>query len=194
MNQPFSTLPEISLAIGNKREQQTKNQLLRLFEQYPLNKWLYTEQVRIEQGVIPHSHPILTLSTHDMDDAELLLGTYIHEQIHWFCVLTEKIESTNRAMEEFLYLYPSLPVGYPLGCNSEFSNYLHIIVNELEYQGLIELLGAERAKTAFERKAYYLKIHELVVREHEQIAAILARYNLILPEMPPKEKIFVDVS
>lgn len=194
MNQPRSTLPTITLVIGNQREQQTKNQLLHLFEQYQLDKWLYTEQVRIEQGAIPHSHPILTLNTLNTDDVALLLGTYIHEQIHWFCVLTEKIEATEQAIKEFRLLYPSLPVGYPLGCDSEFSNYLHIIVNELEYQGLIELLGAEKARAAFERKAYYVKIYELVVREHEQIAAMLTHYDLILPEMPPKEKVFVEVS
>ncbi len=51
-----------------------------------------------------------------------------------------------------------------------------------------------KTRMAFERKAYYLKIHELVVREHEQIAAMLARYDLILPDMPPKEKVFVEVS
>lgn len=63
MGQAHSRVPEITLVNGTPREQQTKDQLLQLLEQYSLDKWLYTEQVQIKERTIPHSHPILTLNT-----------------------------------------------------------------------------------------------------------------------------------
>ncbi|HYX49972.1 MAG TPA: hypothetical protein VE843_09545, partial [Ktedonobacteraceae bacterium] len=61
--EPLSTLPEIVLVKVTEREWKTQEMLLSLFERYALDKWRYTEKVRIEQGVISHSHPVLTLNT-----------------------------------------------------------------------------------------------------------------------------------
>src|SRR5215472_9783943 len=134
--EPLSTLPEIALVKGTERERKTQEMLLSLFERYALDKWRYTEKVRIEGRVIPHSHPVLTLNTRHIDDEELLLGTYIHEQLHWFLVLVEKFGNGKRAAKVFREMYPDLPVKLPEGCGSEASNYLHVMVNYLEYCGL----------------------------------------------------------
>jgi hypothetical protein len=37
--------------------------LERLLKQYDLSKWIFTRKVIIDQGEIPHSHPVLTLHT-----------------------------------------------------------------------------------------------------------------------------------
>ena len=39
---------------------------------------------RIETGVIPHSHPVLTLNTQYIDRDTLQIATFVHEQLHWF--------------------------------------------------------------------------------------------------------------
>src|SRR5262245_43386378 len=75
---------EISLKRGSQGEAQTKAQLERLLKFYDLSKWIFTRSVVIDEKSIPHSHPILTLHTRHLKDDELLLSTFVHEQIHWF--------------------------------------------------------------------------------------------------------------
>ncbi len=192
MSQPHSRMPEITLVNGTPREQQTRDQLVHVLEQYPLDKWLYTEQIQIDRNAIPHSHPILTLHTKHLDDAQQLISTYIHEQIHWFLTLVEHFEDGGKAMNTFRQIYPQLPIGIPDGCGDEFSNYLHIPVNYLEYRGLIELFGDEIARQILERKDYYKKIYALVLDETGRIGDFIKRYGQLLPERPPEPKEFIQ--
>src|SRR4051812_30597332 len=74
---------DISLAHGSKAEQQTKEQLQRLLGAYDLSKWIFTKSIIIDEQSIPHSHPTLTLHTRHLKDDELLLSTFVHEQLHW---------------------------------------------------------------------------------------------------------------
>ena len=67
---------EISLKNKDQREEQTKQQLERLLSTYDLSKWIFTRKILIESRVIPHSHPVLTLSTRHLKDDELLLATF----------------------------------------------------------------------------------------------------------------------
>ncbi|MGH2511028.1 MAG: hypothetical protein ACRDHZ_27005 [Ktedonobacteraceae bacterium] len=123
-----------------------------------------------------------------------LIATYIHEQLHWFCLLVEKAESSYAAIDVFRQMYPLLPIGFPDGCKSELSNYLHVQVNYLEYLGLIELFGPEVARQIIERKTYYRKIYELVLGEAERIGEVMAHHGLILPERPPEPREFIEVA
>jgi len=193
MNQPLSIPPEIILVKSIEKEQQVREQLLSLFERYPLDKWRYTAKVQIEEGAIPRSHPVLTLGAQHVNDPGQLLGTYIHEQLHWFLMLAEKFEGAKRARDEFRRMYPVLPVKLPGGCGSAFSNYLHIQVNFLEYLGLIELLGAGEARSVLERiTTHYTKIYALVLQDNERIGEVMTRHNLIPVDSPPQTKSFID--
>src|SRR5262245_46924394 len=75
---------EIALKRGSKGELQTRDQLQRLVKTYDLAKWTFTKSILIDEEAIPHSHPILTLSTRHLKDDELLLSTFVHEQFHWW--------------------------------------------------------------------------------------------------------------
>src|SRR5690606_18717112 len=44
---------------------------------------IFTNEICVEEGVIPHSHPILTLNTRLMDE-KLILKVLVHEQFHWW--------------------------------------------------------------------------------------------------------------
>lgn len=191
--------PALVLANNTEKEQRLRDSLLDLLERYPLGKWLYAETVRIEEGVIPHSHPVLTLSpqTRRVDylaDPEHLLGTYIHEQMHWFGLLEEKFEAYRRASAEFRTMYPDLPIERPKGCGSEHSNYLHIQVNYLEYRGLSDLLGAEKAGSVIERIPHYTAIYALVLNDYKRINAVMTQHGLIPDERPPEVKRFVEAK
>lgn len=194
MQQSSSAPIAITLAKGTVAEQQTREQLLDLLPRYPLDKWRYTEQVRIEEGVIPHSHPILTLNTQYLRDTDHLLTDYIHEQLHWFTLLEGKSQATGRAIEAFRQMYSDLPVKRPEGCGSEFSNYLHVLVCYLEYLGLGELLGADRAREVVGQKRYYTRVYQLALNETARIGEVVRRSDALPAPRPPERKVFRHVD
>lgn len=72
---------EISLAHGNAAEVETRAQLQRLLKPYDLSGWAWTRKVVIEDGAVPHSHPVLTLNTRHINDDSLLLSTLFMKNI-----------------------------------------------------------------------------------------------------------------
>ena len=187
--------PSITLVNGTEDEQLLSKQLLVLFDRYPLSKWLYTEQVQIEEGAIPHSHPVLTLTpktraTDYLSNSEHLLAAYVHEQLHWFMTLDDASKDLDRVYNELHTKYPNLPVGYPEGCRSEFSNYVHVVVNFLEYRALRELLGVASAKAVIERHPFYRAVYALVLKDYEPLGVLLSECGLVPPEQPPADKHF----
>ena len=195
---PRSTVPEVVLVNNTASEQQPRALLIGWFERYSLDKWRYTDVIRIEEGVIPHSHPVLTLSPQTrwsdyLADPEQLLAAYIHEQMHWFLLLQQKFFGTRQAIAEFREHSTNLPVALPSRCSSPFSNYLHILVNFLEYQGLMELFGAAGAQQVIARIPHYTKIYALIVEESEHIGKVMTKYGLVLDAQPPGIKRFIDI-
>jgi hypothetical protein len=167
--------PPITLATGSAAEAQTRAQLLRLMHRYDLAPWRFTDTVRIEDGAISHSHPVLTLNTLYLDDDELLLADYIHEQLHWFS--KDGTGRTSAAMRELEALYPNLPTGLPAGGGGDrFGTYLHLVICFLEYEAFMQLLGAQRAREAVERRHVYTAIYATIVREHDDIGRVIARH------------------
>jgi hypothetical protein len=168
----------VSLATGVEREGVARDQLLRLLSRYDLRKWQFTNRVRMQHGVIPHSHPVLTLNTRYLDDDALALSTYLHEQLHWF---VWRHSGTRAALAELRQRYPSPPVAPPEGAGDVRSSYLHYLVCYLEYVALIEVLGAEEARRviAFRCTDYYTEIYKAVLRDFDAIGEIARRHNLM---------------
>jgi hypothetical protein len=174
---------EIRLKNNDAREQQTKLQLERLLATYDVSKWMFTRTILIESGfnVIPHSHPVLTLSTRHLKDDELLLSTFVHEQLHWFLVQRDK--DTESALKEIRVMFPKVPGGGPEGARDEQSTYLHLLVCSLEYMANRELLGELRTKQVmdFWSGDHYTWIYKTVVERRRDIAQILFKYKLTPP-------------
>jgi hypothetical protein len=170
---------EISLKNGSSAEQQTKEQLLRLVKSYDLSTWIMTRKIEIDENAIPHSHPVLTLSTRHLKDDELLVSTFVHEQMHWF-VLQDQ-ENLGAALKELEEIYPTVPVGFPDGASDEDSTYLHLAVVYLEHRANRELLGELRAKQVIEFWAtdHYRWIYKTVSENPQKIGQIMFRHNLI---------------
>jgi hypothetical protein len=165
---------EISLKNNSESEAQTKERLQKLLQRYDLSKWMFTRKIMIEDKVIPHSHPVLTLSTRE--DGDVLLATFVHEQIHWF--LDEHSERTEKAKKELRAIYPKVPVGPPDGARDEDSSYLHLIVNYLEYEAMRKLVGDVKAQEIFEGKRYYRWIYRTVLTDTSKIKDVVERNNL----------------
>ena len=172
----------LTLKTGSPREAQTKQQLERLLRTYGVKRWLFTSSVIIEGGVIPHSHPVLTLSTRHLQDDELLLSTFVHEQIHW--LMEAHAEESKKAKDDLRALYPKVPVGFPEGADSEDSTYLHLLVNYLEYKADQELLGELRARQVFEfwTHDHYTWIYTQILESEGKIAAVIRKHKLWVPD------------
>lgn len=176
----------IELVHDSSAERNTRDLLNDLMAAYPLDRWRYTNRVRISDGEIPHSHPVLTLSSYaDRNHPVRLLSSYIHEQLHWFWLLDAHEERPRAVTDAFEQQFPGLPVGPPDGCRSPFSNLLHIAINFWELEGLAELVGEERARAFLAGKPYYRAIYQLVLENTSAIAEILATHRLIVPPTPP---------
>ena len=182
----------VTLANGSESERQLEETLLTLFDRYGLEKWLHTEQVNPEDGAIPHSHPVLTLAPrkHYLSNPERLLAVYLPEQMHWFSLLDDASRDSARIGSELRTRYPGLPVDPPDGCGSEFSNYVHIVVNLFEHQALRELLGDDRARTVLEGYQGYKAIYAIVLRDDADLESLFTDCGLTLPGRPPLEKRF----
>lgn len=178
--QTASTQLEISLKHNDQREQQTKQQLQRLLSAYDVSNWTFTQKVIIESGfnVIPHSHPVLTLSTRHLKDDELLLSTFVHEQLHWY--LGVKPKETDEAYKELRSMFPKVPVGFPEGGRDEESTYKHILVCYLEYQAVRGLLGELKAKQVMEFWAtdHYTWIYKTILEREREIGSLLSKHKL----------------
>ncbi len=170
---------EIALKSGTLREVQTKEQLQRLLKTYDLSTWIFTRSILIDEKAIPHSHPVLTLHTRHLKDDDLLLSTFVHEQLHWFFVQND--QETKEAMKDLRTTFPKVPVGFPDGAEDEQSTYLHLLVNYLEYRADRELLGELRARQVFEFWAsdHYRWVYKTVLERTRDVGDIAFRHKLI---------------
>src|SRR5580693_7659189 len=86
---------------GLPQEEQRKEQMERLAKQYDLKKYTVSRDILIERGAMNHSYPVLTLNLRFLDNDDLALSAYVHEQGHW--VLMERHRADNPALFEDLH-------------------------------------------------------------------------------------------
>ncbi len=172
---------EIELKKGSPEEVQTRDQLQRLLKSHDMERWIFTRKVVIDgtPRLIPHSHPVLTLSTEYLKDDELLLSTFVHEQLHWY--LEENHERAKPAMEELRKLYPDAPSGPPGGARDLESTYRHLIVCYWEIRAAKELLGELRGFQVGQYLAqdHYMWIYRKVMEEGYKIGPLIHKHGLI---------------
>ena len=164
---------KIDLKHGSETERETKEQLERLLASYDLKKYTFTNAVIIEDKVIPHSHPVLTVNTRYIGEDDRLLSTYMHEQLHWY--LEERRRETGAAEADLRRMYPRVPVGPPDGAKDEESTYLHLVDCYLELQADRKVMGEKRAAAVMEFLAgdHYRWIYAPILRDQQAIGAVL---------------------
>lgn len=113
-----------------------------------------------------------------LKDDELLLSTFVHEQLHWY--LSEKPKETEEAYKERRSMFPKVPVGFPEGANDEESTYKHILVCYLEFQAVKGLLGELKRKQVMEfwTTDHYTWIYETVLERERDIGALVRKHKL----------------
>lgn len=153
-----------------------------LIDKYQLSNLLFTKHVILDYETnIPHSHPVLTLNTRYKKDEELLLSTFIHEQLHWY--LNSKPSALlDTALLQLKQKFPNAPVGYPKGAADIESSYIHLIVNYLEIRILKGLIGELKASQILQymMNDHYTWIYEQVNKNGFAIYKILNQNGLLL--------------
>jgi hypothetical protein len=160
-------------------EEQRKEQMVRLAKQYNLRKYTITRDIMIERGAMNHSHPVLTLNLRFLDNDDLALSAYVHEQGHW--VLTDRNRADNQALfQDLERAFPKLDIQQPQGDGELRSSYFHIAVCMLEWRAMEDLVGPERALKVIEWKQgdHYMAIYAIVLNHREQVEGALDRYNV----------------
>ncbi len=182
-NQPKPAKDEpvvIETFSGSESENSIKTRLTTILEKYDLEPYIYTKRIMIRDNTIPHSHPVLTLSTRDTTE-ELILSTFIHEQMHWYSL--SRNDTFETLMEEIKAMYPTVPVQLPEGGGSEDGTYLHIAINYLEYKNLKQVLGDEEALKVLEhlKTHHYTWIYKTMENDYEKLEQLFDKHHLHIP-------------
>jgi hypothetical protein len=160
-------------------EEQRKAQMERLARQYDLKKYTITRDIVIERGAMNHSHPVLTLNLRFLDNDDLALSAYVHEQGHW--LLTDRFRSDNpRLFEDLQQTFPNLEIRVPEGDGELRSSYFHIAVCMLEWQAMEDLVGPDRALKVIEWKQgdHYKAIYATILNHRDQVENVLTRHGI----------------
>jgi hypothetical protein len=158
------------------QEEAKKQQIERLAQQYDLKKYTLTRDILIERGVISHSHPTLTLNLRFLDNDDLALSAYVHEQGHW--VLTDRGPRRNGPLfDDLTRAFRIVDFSVPNGDGEMRGSYFHIAVCMLEWQATEALIGAERARTVIEWKQrdHYKAIYAIVLSQRPEVESVLRR-------------------
>ena len=174
-----------------EEKERARQQLRRLLSQYELDPWIFTQRVKIEAGVEPHSHPILTLNTDFLDNDELQLSVFLHEQAHWFVSQSvppraSKDDEEVAVIQELRQMYPNAPVP-------DYNAYLHLVVAWVELDAMAELVGEQKARQLLREKVLRLVTEPLsdvdkryswynmrVLEDTEAIGKVLQKHELIV--------------
>ena len=174
---------DAEITFANDLEKRARDQLRRILSQYDLDSWIFTREVKIEAGAEPHSMPMLTLNTDFLDDDEMQLSIFLHEQAHWFVY---HAKGRDVAIEELRKKYPNAP-------RTDLRTYQHLLVAWVELDAMVELIGEEKARQKLDAKVRRLTpepISEVdriyrwyngrVLEDTDEIGVILARHGMII--------------
>lgn len=164
---PVITMTEIN---PDKWTAITRQNLEHLLQVYHLSPILFTLNIQIQSRVVPHSHPVLRLSTRYAERPNKLLSALIHEQLYWWRDLKKK--EFNGASKE---LEKIIPLGKP-------SNYQLFIICFLEYKILTYYVGIKESKKILREFIQRDKVHpwinSQVYLKYKKIDPIIKKYRL----------------
>lgn len=164
---------------GFPMEEQRKAQMERLAKQCDLKKYTVTRDIVIEGGAMNHSYPVLTLNLRFLDNDDLALSAYVHEQGHW--VLMERHRADHpHLFEDLQSTFANLEIPPPEGDGERKSSYFHIAMSMLEWQAMEDLVGAERARKVIEwkRADHYHGSYSVILGQRERVEGVLNKYDV----------------
>jgi hypothetical protein len=134
---------DLDLDHARREAERVRDMLRALRRRHDLSRFEYTRIVRIVPGGDTFSHPILTLGNRFAEHEDLLLSTYLHEQMHWYLwyLGTPEHDPVAPFFDELVRRYPEAPTELPDGARSYEATYLHLVINWLEVAATSEFIG-----------------------------------------------------
>ncbi|MGE3066425.1 MAG: hypothetical protein AB7K67_12615 [Hyphomicrobiaceae bacterium] len=171
---------DIDLDFAAREAQRVSDMLAALRRRHDLSRYEYTQHVRIVPGGETFSHPVLTLSNRFADDEDLLLSTYLHEQMHWYLWLfgTPDTDPLAPFFDELVRRYPEAPTRLPEGARGYDATYLHLVINWLEIMATSEFIGFERAARVAETPYGYRWIYRTVLKDWNALQDLYTEHGL----------------
>jgi hypothetical protein len=171
---------DVDLNAVQKSAEYVRDRLMQMRRRFDLAQFEYTRRVRIAPTEIPHSHPILTLNTRPQSD-DALLCTYLHEQMHWYLWWLGSPSSNPVApfYDDLKRRYPAVPTHVPDGANSEYSTYIHLVINWLEIEAASCLLGRDQAISVALDMPIYRWIYRQVIEDWDELGLLYRRHKII---------------
>jgi hypothetical protein len=139
---------DVSVLAGTPSKVQVRDPLQHLHGQHDVSEPIFTGKVLIDERSISHSHPMLPLSTRDMNDGDLLIATFLHAPPHRGPSAQQA--STDAAVAELRPPCPGARVAARAGARNGYSTYLLRVVCDPERPATAAVLGEERARCAME--------------------------------------------
>jgi len=135
---------------------------------------LFTKEVIIEKGVIPHSHPVLTLNTRAKDKRSLL-ATLVHEQFHWY------VQNHPKYNECISHLKSKYEDDGEHNKSGKYPNsyWEHVIVGFNTRNYLKSILSSEDVEWVYEQWQPYPTLEKLIVYQYKEIRGDLEKFNII---------------
>lgn len=186
---------DIDLSEAERESERIRSWLIALRRRHNLARFEYTRHVRIVPAGPTYSHPILTLGTRFTETEDLLLSTYLHEQMHWYLWLLGGPDHDPVAafFDELVRRYPKAPIWLPEGARSYEQTYVHLVVCWLEVEAAAELIGRERANRIVDSQWGYRWIYRTVIADRDPLSELLNAHGLF-PMVPAPELIAIEAA
>jgi hypothetical protein len=172
---------DVDVEHARREGERVRGMLDALRRRHDLSRFEYTRVVRIVPGGDTFSHPVLTLGNRFADNEDLLLSTYLHEQMHWYLWYLETPERDPLApfFDELVRRYPDAPTELPDGARNYQSTYLHLVINWLEIAATSEFIGRVRARAVADAQHSYRWIYKTVLRDWDMLGELYERHGVI---------------
>jgi hypothetical protein len=176
---------DIDVQHAHREAERVRDMLAALRRRHDLTRYEYTSVVRIAPGSITFAHPVLTLGNRFADTEDMLLSTYLHEQMHWYLWLlgTPDRDMVAPFYDELVRRYPQAPIAVPEGAHGYDATYTHLVVNWLEIAAASEFIGRERAVAVAQDARSYRWIYRTVLKNWDALGALFEQ-NGIAPIRP----------
>jgi hypothetical protein len=172
---------DVDLDHARREADRVRDMLQALRRRHDLSRFEYTRVIRIVPGGDTFSHPILTLGNRFADNEDLLLSTYLHEQMHWYLwyLGTPEKDPVAPFFDELVRRYPEAPTELPDGARNYESTYLHLVINWLEVAATSEFIGRHRAMAVADVQRTYRWIYRTVLRDWDALQELFERHGLV---------------
>jgi hypothetical protein len=158
--------------------------LAALRRRHDLARYEYTNVVRIVPGGETFARPVLQLGNRFASSEDLLLSTYLHEQMHWYLwyLGTPERDMVAPFMDELVRRYPDAPIDVADGSARGYdATYEHLVVNWLEIAAASEFIGRDRALAVAraQRLRSYGWLYDTVVRDWDKLGELYERHDIV---------------